>query len=249
VSGRVARPVRAGSLSAYLGANDVRYLCLDDNELVRRMHVAVRDTRWGTVPLGDAHARVGRPAGGFSLAFGGRCRSEGLDLELECSITGSAGGRVEFAMDCHALSASDYNRIGICVLLPSELAGWPSAAGSQAQSDRWRLPIMVGPQRIEGGRIHALMPPFTHFEVKVASGIGMSLDFAGDEFEIEDQRNWADASFKIYSTPLARGFPFRLEAGGSLRQSVVLSTWMSGERSRRGKAVDAAQASLIRAQA
>ncbi|MGZ8758359.1 MAG: hypothetical protein ACXWXC_10495, partial [Aeromicrobium sp.] len=61
------------------------------------------------------------------------------------------------------------------------------------------------------------------------------LGFTGDELEIEDQRNWADASFKIYSTPLARGFPHRLEAGERLRQSVTVAIQVAGSR-RPGKA-------------
>ena len=32
---------------------------------------------------------------------------------------------------------------------------------------------------------------------------------AGDVFEMEDQRNWSDASFKTYSRPLALPFPYR----------------------------------------
>jgi D-apionolactonase len=47
--------------------------------------------------------------------------------------------------------------------------------------------------------------------------------FAGDVFEVEDQRNWSDASFKTYSRPLALPWPYTLEAGTTQRQSVTLS--------------------------
>ena len=36
--------------------------------------------------------------------------------------------------------------------------------------------------------------------------------FDGDIFEMEDQRNWTDASYKIYSTPLRLPFPCRCAA-------------------------------------
>src|SRR5205823_8748133 len=41
--------------------------------------------------------------------------------------------------------------------------------------------------------------------------------------ETEDQRNWTDASFKTYSTPLALGFPRRAERGQRFRQVVRMS--------------------------
>ena len=37
--------------------------------------------------------------------------------------------------------------------------------------------------------------------------------FEGDQFEMEDQRNWSDGSFKSYCPPQARPKPRRLEAG------------------------------------
>jgi D-apionolactonase len=40
---------------------------------------------------------------------------------------------------------------------------------------------------------------------------------------MEDQRNWTDASFKTYSTPLALGFPHRARAGQEIRQRIRLT--------------------------
>lgn len=49
------------------------------------------------------------------------------------------------------------------------------------------------------------------------------LDFDGDVFETEDQRNWTDASFKTYSTPLSKPFPVTHRAGDDMCQSIRLS--------------------------
>jgi D-apionolactonase len=54
----------------------------------------------------------------------------------------------------------------------------------------------------------------------------------GDVFEMEDQRNWTDASFKIYSRPLAWARPYRLEAGAEIQQSITMEvrgTWKPNE--------------------
>jgi hypothetical protein len=44
----------------------------------------------------------------------------------------------------------------------------------------------------------------------------------GDIFEMEDQRNWSDLSYKTYCTPLALPFPVTLEAGTKIRQKITL---------------------------
>ena len=46
--------------------------------------------------------------------------------------------------------------------------------------------------------------------------------FTGDVFEMEDQRNWTDASFKTYGTPLWLPFPVLVEAGHEVHQTVVI---------------------------
>mgnify|MGYP006195238293 CR=1 FL=1 len=45
----------------------------------------------------------------------------------------------------------------------------------------------------------------------------------GDVFEMEDQRNWTDASYKTYVRPLALPWPYTLEAGTELEQAVTPS--------------------------
>lgn len=49
------------------------------------------------------------------------------------------------------------------------------------------------------------------------------LVFSGETFEMEDQRNWTDASYKIYGTPLEIPFPVKVPAGTKIAQVVKLS--------------------------
>jgi hypothetical protein len=44
----------------------------------------------------------------------------------------------------------------------------------------------------------------------------------GDVFEMEDQRNWSDASYKTYVRPLALPWPYRIPAGETVTQRIVL---------------------------
>ena len=54
-------------------------------------------------------------------------------------------------------------------------------------------------------------------------GITATLAFEGDVFEMEDQRNWTDASFKTSCTPLTRPFPVPVHVGDRVDQRVTLT--------------------------
>ena len=55
-------------------------------------------------------------------------------------------------------------------------------------------------------------------KIELADGLWARFEFEGDLFEMEDQRNWTDASFKTYSTPISLGWPHRAQAGQEIRQ-------------------------------
>ena len=57
---------------------------------------------------------------------------------------------------------------------------------------------------------------------EVAPILKVTCTMLGDTFEMEDQRNWTDASYKTYVRPLGLPHPFVLEAGESIEQAVEL---------------------------
>ena len=58
---------------------------------------------------------------------------------------------------------------------------------------------------------------------EAAPGLRVTCRMEGDTFEMEDQRNWTDASYKTYVRPLALPWPYTLEAGPGLEQAVTLT--------------------------
>ncbi len=62
--------------------------------------------------------------------------------------------------------------------------------------------------------------------------------FAGDEFEMEDQRNWTDASFKTYCTPLDLPFPVNVPAGTEIAQSITLTVHPAPAVTRRQRSAE-----------
>jgi hypothetical protein len=53
-------------------------------------------------------------------------------------------------------------------------------------------------------------------------GVETQIRFHGEIFEMEDQRNWSDASFKTYCRPLSRPVPYLLPAGHIIRQDIEI---------------------------
>jgi hypothetical protein len=124
-------------------------------------------------------------------------------------------------MDGQAERELLYNRIGFCVLHPwRECAGRPFRGVTPDGPVSGVLPRLVAPQRFEDGVYVPLFPSVSRLEVDVTDSSVAVCEFEGDLFETEDQRNWTDASFKTYCTPLALGFPHRLNAGERKAQTV-----------------------------
>jgi hypothetical protein len=75
---------------------------------------------------------------------------------------------------------------------------------------------------MENGFEAPIFPSFSSLVVDRLDGIKVFTDFEGDLFEMEDQRNWTDGSFKTYCTPLSLGYPHQAKAGQSFHQKVTV---------------------------
>ena len=212
--------LHAGPLRLELEGADVRYVRFGGLELVRRIYAAVRDDGWGTVPYERRLVALDRGADRFRARFDCTARDGAIEMDWTIDVEGTTRGRLHFHMDGEAGSAFAYNRIGICVLHPPA-----STAGHayRASLSAGRMPLRIGPQPVENEVAVALFEPFRELEVDLPPDGLVRFAFSGDEFEMEDQRNWTDASFKTYSTPLARGLPHRANPGQRFEQAVEVS--------------------------
>ena len=125
-------------------------------------------------------------------------------------------------MDATAQTAFRYNRIGFCVLHPASVAGRPYRASTPGGPVEGVLPGLIAPQSIVDGVEIPLFPACSSLDVDL-DGVTVATAFEGDLFEMEDQRNWSDGSFKTYCTPIALGYPHQAQAGQVLRQRVDVS--------------------------
>jgi hypothetical protein len=209
-------PLRAGPLSLTFEAGDLRYVRLGDVEILRRVYVAVRDRDWNTIAPRISNLRIEASSAAFRITFDCRNQEGAIDFAWKGTISGDERGRLSYAMDGEALSTFWRNRIGICVLHPASCAGAAcSVEHPDGSVENGQLPLAISPHQ-PAFDIRA----FTH---EAAPGIRAEVRFAGDVFEMEDQRNWTDASYKTYSTPLRLPYPVQVAAGTKISQSLSVA--------------------------
>lgn len=194
----------------------IRYLLLDGHEVLRGVAFIIRDYNWGTyVPEMDA-PRIQETADGLRIGISGRCREAECNLDLEGSIEVSDDRELAFRVTATMREDFRTNRIGFAVLHPAFLSGEPvSVEHVDGGVEESRFP-----ERIEPWQPFFEVRSLTH---EVEPGVRATCRMTGETFEMEDQRQWSDASFKTYCRPLSKPFPFVVEAGDAVTQAVTLT--------------------------
>jgi D-apionolactonase len=207
-----ALQLTAGPLNLTYEAGMIRYIRLGTHEVVRAVYAAVRDENWGTVPGDLRGVQIEQHGNAFRITF--TSDHQGLFV-WKGELTGGADGTIRFTFDGEALTDFKRNRVGFCVLHPMEVAG----VRCEIEHVDGTVENGVFPEHISPHQPYFDIRAITH---DVMPGVRAQVRMEGDTFEMEDQRNWIDASYKTYCTPLALPFPVTLEAGTKVHQTVTI---------------------------
>jgi hypothetical protein len=214
VAGRV---LTAGPLAVELDNGNLRYLRVGGVEVLRSLAFLVRDENWGTYVPVLSDVSIQQRTDGFTVSYRASCRSGTQQMDYDARIEGRSDGSLEFTGA--AMPATDFltARTGFVVLHPLKgVAGQAlEVEHVDGTAERSSFPALVDP-----------IQPFLHIRSlthEVMPGLKAVVRMEGDSFEMEDHRNWTDASFKTYVRPLARPWPYALKAGETVRQSVSLT--------------------------
>jgi hypothetical protein len=210
--------LQAGPVSAIFDIEtaSLRYVRVADQEVVRTIYAAVRDSDWGTVEPRLHGLRVTTSERGFEVAFTVDCVRPPYDFVWNGKITGDPAGTIRFTFDGQARSTFFRNRLGFAVLHPIRgVAGKPARVRKSGNvTESGNFPDLISPHQ-----------PF--FEMRsvahqVKPGLEAEVRFEGEVFEMEDHRNWTDASFKTYCTPLALPYPVEVKQGAKVTQAIEI---------------------------
>lgn len=214
VAGRV---LHAGPMEVEFENGQLRYLKVNGVEVLRAIGFLVRDENWGTYAPVISDLKIDQRADGFTVSFHAVCKRQDQEIAYDAAIKGTQEGNLTF--DGTAIPRTEFltARTGFVVLHPLRgVAGCP-------------IEVEHVDGRVVSGKFPELVDPvqpvlnirsLTH---EVMPGLKATVRMEGDTFEMEDHRNWTDASFKTYVRPLSLPWPYRLKAGETVRQSVRLT--------------------------
>ncbi len=213
----VGRILTAGPLSVEFDSGNLRYLRLNGMEVMRAVAFLVRDENWGTYVAAIRNLNIDQRSDGFSVSYDATCSRPGQSIHYQAHITGKSDGSLDF--QATGLPENDFltARTGFVVLHPLEgVVGHAlkieHVDGSRTES---HFPEQVNPDC-----------PFRNIRTlshEVQPGLWVRVTMEGDAYEMEDHRNWTDASFKTYIRPLSKPWPYTLPGGERVEQSVSFS--------------------------
>ena len=207
--------LRCGPFTVFYENGFLRHLKHGDDEILRMIYFALRDENWGTFKVEIEDEKISHANSGFVITYSAVNRQGEENLFVwDVKIEGSNQGIISMSIDGEAKASLKKNRAGFCVLHP--LRGI------------FNQPVEI--THPDGTRTTSLFPEFVDPENPFKEIQSMrwcfakhwyELSFSGDIFETEDQRNWTDASYKTFCTPLRLPFPVELEKGKRISQQVI----------------------------
>ncbi|MBX2830563.1 MAG: hypothetical protein KTR23_05225 [Rhodospirillales bacterium] len=215
-----ASPVRtfkAGPLQVRFEHGTLRYVRYYGIEILRAVSYVVRDRDWGTLSPVLSDIVIDETPGRFCISYISTCHNNDVELELKAEISGNAEGMLRFAVDATPNGSFETNRCGFNVLHPiNGVAGQPV----RVEHCNGDVEETTFPDLIEPWQPFKSIRGLTHYP---DADLTATCRFLGDEFEMEDQRNWSDASFKTYVRPIELPWPYLLEGAKTNTQSIELS--------------------------
>ena len=208
-----AERITLGKLGFTLQDGALRHLSYDGVELIRGLSFLVRDRDWGTIV--PRLTTLSREEGEvLCQTFRAEYQTGNARLSTVLTIEASEEG-VTFAAQGEVDGPFETNRTGFTILHPASVAGCPAE-------------IVHSDDTVETGAFPTLIDPWQPFMDIVSishdrDGYRVSCEMRGDTFEMEDQRQWGDASFKTYNRPLVKPWPYVLPTGEVVEQSVHVS--------------------------
>lgn len=190
----------------------VRYIRFHGHEILRGIYPAVRDRDWATLEAKAEPVEVQAAADSVRMRLSARVVAKEMDFAWTAEIEAYADGRLRYRWHGKAERDCVTSRAGLCVLHPAEFAGTPCTIEhtNGSREPGW-FPREIPPQQ-PFRDIRSVSHVVERAEVVVRT--------EGEVFEMEDQRNWTDASFKTYCRPLDWPWPYRLAAGEAIEQAV-----------------------------
>ncbi|MCB0668612.1 MAG: hypothetical protein KDC80_22460 [Saprospiraceae bacterium] len=206
----------AGKIKVTYDRGFLRYIKVGNYEVLRMIYFALRDRNWDTMSGRIESEKITTREQGFSISYRWISTHNDFPFEWDVRIEGNDDSQILFSIRGEAKQDVLKNRTGFCILhsVPENAGGPCTIITPEGEQIEGHFPRFISP--------HQPFFNITSMRWPLAKLGEAILEFEGDVFETEDQRNWTDDSYKTYCTPLAIPFPAALKKGQVVRQTVRL---------------------------
>lgn len=225
---RASTRAHAGGLTASFVDGDLRDVRWHGSQVIQRVYMAVRDRMWNTIPATLSNTTLVQTQTRFAIEFDAVNQYGEIDLDWHGRIEGLADGSLSYTWSGRAVRAFEYCKIGLNLHHARDpYLDTPFTIRTRQGLVSGTFDADIVPQLVRDGSLTAMTDYFDQLTVSIG-GADATFDFDGDPFELQDHRNWADANWKSYGTPLSFGFPMTIAADEHLEQGVRMSVAGSG---------------------
>ena len=196
-----------GGFTLDLAREAIRNVKYQGVQIIDLLYTAIRPLDWSTLKADEYLADV--------QILGSDCVitvKEIFDsaLAAETKITLSVNNTFSVSYELKGLSENQLNRWGICFCLNT--ADWMGSS-VLSSGNTYSLPQNIAPQRVVDGVVQGLFPASNEMHFVAPDNRNLKVVSTGKVLEAEDQRNWTDNTYKIYSGSLSEPFPFLMNSG------------------------------------
>jgi len=207
--------VEHGDFTFDLARAAVRNVRYKNVQIIDLLYTAIRPWDWSTLDP-DEHSEDVKVTGDICVITIKDLFAGALDARTEITI--SKDNKFTVTYELRGLAEYSVNRWGICFCLNS--ADWMGST-VHSQGNQCQLPAAISPQRVVDGITQGLFPAANQMHFVAPDNRSIKVNSTGKVLEAEDQRNWTDNTYKIYSGSLSEPRPFVTSAGSAWSQSVT----------------------------
>lgn len=192
----------------------IRNITYQGAQIIDLLYTAIRPWDWSTLNS-DEHSEVVEKNGENCLVT---VTDTFADLmQGKTVITLKPNGKFSVAYKLTGLGKFEIQRWGVCFCLHT--GDWMGSTVS-ASGNTYSLLKEISPQRVIDGVTQGLFPASNDMHFVAPDKRSLKVISTGKVLEAEDQRNWTDNTYKIYSGSLAEPRPFIIEKGAQWEQHV-----------------------------
>jgi hypothetical protein len=206
--------VTHGGFTVDLAREAIRNIRFEGVQLIDLLYTAIRPLDWSTLKADEYSADVQIIGNDCVITvnevFAGA-------LSAQAKITLSSSNTFSVGYELKGLTEYQVSRWGVCFCLNT--ADWMGSS-VVSSGNTYSLAQDISPQRVVDGVIQGLFPASDEMYFLAPDKRSLKVVSTGKVLEAEDQRNWTDNTYKIYSGSLSEPFPFLTSAGSIWKQSV-----------------------------